>query len=274
MLRLKRTWLMLAMLGLVAHGGDARADTLADIKAKGELIVGSKADYVPYGFRDSSGEIVGVEPELAADIAERLGVKLKIEPVLSSNRMQFLQQGKIDLIFATMNYTEERAKVVGFVEPFYYASGVGALVNSKANVKSTADLEGKPVCALQGAFYNAEIQEKFVKQNLVAFKGVPEAEQALLNGQCVAFVYDDTLLLPKPKFEPEKWAGFEFMPIPEIEPQPWGIAVRLEDKDSAYAKAVSEIIQDWHKTGKLLEVEKKWLGANTKWLQDQHEKAK
>ncbi len=106
----------------------ARADTLADIKAKGELVVGTKADYPPYGFRDKSGQLVGIEPELAADIAKRLGVKVRIEPVQSSNRIQFLQQGKIDLMIATMNITDERKKAVGIVEPAYYASGIAGLV--------------------------------------------------------------------------------------------------------------------------------------------------
>src|SRR5579883_2949624 len=76
----------------------AHADTLADIKAKGTLVVGVKADYPPYGFRDSSGNIIGFEPDLAADVAKRLGVKLQLEPVVASNRMQFVQQGKIDLM--------------------------------------------------------------------------------------------------------------------------------------------------------------------------------
>lgn len=273
MVRHTPTWLLLTALGICAGLGAARADTLAAIKAKGELVVGTKADYLPYGFRDSSGQIVGVEPELAADLAQRLGVKVRIEPVLTSNRLQLLQQGEIDLVIATMNYTGERARVVGFVEPFYYASGVGALVNKKANIKSTADLAGKSVCAIQGNVAFIPLQEKFVKQDLVTFTSVPDAEQALLNGQCVAFVYDDTLLLPKPKFEAGKWADFEFMPVPEIAPQPWGIGVKLEDKDSPYADAVSEVVQDWHKSGKFVELEKKWLGTNTKWLLDAHEKA-
>jgi polar amino acid transport system substrate-binding protein len=43
--------------------------------------------------------------------------------------MQFLQQGKIDLMIATMNVTEERRKAVGIVEPSYYASGVNVFAN-------------------------------------------------------------------------------------------------------------------------------------------------
>ncbi len=269
MIRIKA---ILAILAL-ALCFPAKADTLADIKAKGELAVGTKADYPPYGFRDRSGEIVGIEPELAADIARRLGVKLRIEPVQSSNRIQFLQQGKIDLMIATMNITEERKKAVGIVEPPYYASGIAALVNPKAGISHAADLKGKPVCAIQGNFFNAELQSKFVLTSLLAFKGVPEAEQALLSGQCVAFVYDDTLILSKKKFESERWKDFEIVLLTEVTPLPWGIAVRLEDRDGPWGKFVSEVIADWHRSGFLTALEMKWLGTNTKWLLEAGQKA-
>ncbi|HEV7820242.1 MAG TPA: transporter substrate-binding domain-containing protein, partial [Burkholderiales bacterium] len=102
----------LIVLFSLAVCGPARADALDDIKKRGTLIVGVKADYKPYGFRDPSGAIVGIEPDLAADVAKRLGVKLELVPVVSSNRMQFLEQGKIDLMIATMNDKPDRRKVV------------------------------------------------------------------------------------------------------------------------------------------------------------------
>ncbi len=253
---------------------DAIADTLSDIKARGELVVGTKADYPPYGFRDKSGEIVGIEPELGADIARRLGVKLRIEPVQSSNRIQFLQQGKIDLMIATMNITDERKKAVGILEPPYYASGIAALVNPKANIKSAADLKGKPVCAIQGNFFNAALQSQFVQTDLLAFKGIPEAEQALTSGQCLAFVYDDTLILSKKKFEEERWKDFDVVLITEVTPLPWGVAVKLEDRDQPWGKFVSDAITEWQKTGFLIELEKKWLGTNTAWLLEARQKYK
>ncbi len=252
----------------------AVADVLADIKAKGLLTVGVKADYPPYGSRDTSGTIVGIEPDLAADIAKRLGVALELVPVVASNRMQFLQQGKIDLMIATMAINEERRKAVGIVEPPYYASGVAILVNKKANVKSAADLKGKAICAIQGSFYNSRIQSEFVGKDLVAFKGVPENEQALLNGECVGFVYDDVLLVYKKQNEAAKWADFDVVSLTEFQSQPWAVAVKLEDKDSAWAKFVSAAVGDWLKSGTLLTLEKKWLGTNTKWLEEATAKAK
>jgi polar amino acid transport system substrate-binding protein len=188
--------------------------------------------------------------------------------------MQFVQQGKIDLMIATMSINDERRKAVGIVEPAYYASGVAILVNKKANVKSAADLKGKPVCAIQGSFYNNRIQSEFTGQDLVAFKGVPENEQALLNGQCVGFVYDDVLLIYKKKSDPQKWENFDVVQLTEFDPQPWGVAVKLEDKDSAYGKFISATLADWLKSGTLLSLEKKWLGQNTKWLEDATAKAK
>src|SRR5437764_11226107 len=97
--------------------GPLSAQTLDKVKQRGVIVVGTKADYKPFGFRDTSGAIVGFEPDLARDVADRLGVKLEIEPVVSSNRMQFLQQGKIDLMIATMNDTAERRKTVGIIDP-------------------------------------------------------------------------------------------------------------------------------------------------------------
>mgnify|MGYP002682492583 CR=1 FL=1 len=110
---------------------------LDDIKKRGKLIVGVKADYKPFGFRDPSGAIVGLEVDLAAAVAKKIGVTLEVVPVVSANRMEFLTQGKIDLMIATMSDTAERRKVVGIVDPVYYASGVAIMANKVANKVAT-----------------------------------------------------------------------------------------------------------------------------------------
>jgi len=227
-----------ALLGWLA--GIAQADTIEDIKKKGTLVV---------------------------------GVKVQLEPVVASNRMQFLQQGKIDLMIATMSVNDERKKAVGIIEPPYYAGGVALLAAKSANIKTGADLKGKPVCAIQGSYYNNEIQSKMTQTNLIAFKGVPENEQALINGQCVGFAYDDVLLIYKKKADADKWKDFEVVKL-EIEALPWGLAVKSEDKDTAWGKFMSDMVTEWHKKGTLVELEKKWLGENTQWLLDMNAKMK
>ena len=134
---------VLGMLSATA----ASADVLDDIKKKGVLVVGTKADYRPFGFLDPSGKIVGFEPDLAADVAKRLGVKLELVPVVASNRIQFLQQGKIDLMIATMSDTPERRKIVDIIEPNYYGSGTNILAPKSAGTQElgrAARQEGVP----------------------------------------------------------------------------------------------------------------------------------
>src|SRR4051794_27930024 len=143
-----------ALAAIAVLPSPSAAQTLDKIKSRGVLVVGTKADYKPFGFRDPSGAIVGFEPDLAKEIADKLGVKLEIEPVVSSNRMQFLQQGKIDLMIATMNDKPERRQAVGIVDPLYYASGVNVLANRKAALKSWDQLKGQKICGIQGAWYN------------------------------------------------------------------------------------------------------------------------
>jgi polar amino acid transport system substrate-binding protein len=264
--------LALAIAALTA-ANPASANQLDEIKKKGTLVVGVKTDYPPWGTRDASGNIVGMEPDMAADVAKKLGVKLELVSVVSSNRMQFLQQGKIDLMIATMSDTPERRKAVGIIDPVYYASGVAIMANKAANIKSAADLKGKPVCALQGAFYNNDLQSKYTGQDLVAFKGIPEAEQALLDGRCVGFVYDDVVLVWK-KAQEKKWDNFDVVALTEWKPVPWGLAVKLEEVDGPWGKFMAETTKDWLKSGRLLELEKKWVGSNTTWLQEATANAK
>jgi len=256
MTRFIRSCLIAVIAALVSAPLLAQS-SLDDIKKRGTLIVGVKADYKPYGFRDPSGGIVGIEPDLAADVAKRLGVKLELVPVVSSNRMQFLEQDKIDLMIATMNDKPDRRKVVYIVEPSYYSSGVNILAPKSAKLKDWGDLKGKKVCMIQGAWYNKQIQQDY-GADIVAFKGTAEVYSALKGNNCVGFVYDDTLVMAN-LLEPE-WKDYE-MPLKTILDDPWGLAVKLGDE--SFYKFMSNTVADWHRTGLIVQLEKKYGLQNT-----------
>jgi len=262
-------WAALAVLAVALGAAGASAQTLEKIKARGTLVVGVKADYKPFGFRDPSGKIVGLEPDLAQDVADALGVKLELEPVISSNRMQFLQQGKIDLMIATMNDKPDRREVVGIIEPSYYASGVNVMAPKKLGFKQWEQLKGKPVCAIQGAWYNKPLEQKF-GIDIVAFKGTAEAQTALVQGNCVAWTYDDTAFVGLLD-DKAKWGDYE-MPLPTIMPDPWGLAVPLPERNKAYGRFMSGMVYEWHRSGRLIELEKKWALPASPFIAEMHEK--
>jgi polar amino acid transport system substrate-binding protein len=261
---------MVIAAGLIVLHGPLRAQTLDKIKQRGVVVIGTKADYKPFGFRDPTGAIIGFEPDLAKDVADRLGVKLQVEPVVSANRMQFLQQGKIDLMLATMNVTEERRKTVGILDPSYYASGVNVFANRKAGLKRWEQLKDQKVCGIQGAFFNKYVAEKYGAE-VVAFRGQQEAETALSQGNCVAWLYDDTAFAER--LADPKWTGYE-MPLETILTEPWGAAVKLEERDGPWGQFMAKTIADWHRSGKLVALEKKWNIAPSAFLKKAQAEAK
>ncbi len=254
----------------------AMADTLADIIDRGKIVVGVKADYAPWGMRDADGNLVGMEHDMIADFARRLGesagTSIEVEKivVVASNRMQFLEQGQIDMFIATMSNKPDRREVVGIVQPDYYSSGVAVLAHKDSGIDGWASLEGKTICGIQGAWYNKDHGLKNGAE-VVAFKGVPEVEQALLDGRCVGWIYDDSAFIPRKVNEPEKWMDYEIA-TPTVDDVPWGAAVRLEDMDQPLGKALSAAIIDWHKSGLLIELEAKWGIPPTQWLADMRDK--
>src|SRR5690349_19090355 len=222
---IRRSHALLAVLGLaIAMASVAKADVLDDVKKRGTLIVGVKADYKPFGFRDPSGGIIGLEPDLAADVAKKLGVKLELVPVVSANRMEFLQQGKIDLMIATMSDKPDRRKVVQVIEPLYYSDAVNVLLKKDSPVKTWEDLKGKKLCGTTGAFYNKDIAQKYGPE-IASFDGSEKPLLALKNGDCIGYLYDQTFVVGK--LTEEDWKGGFHMVLPGIMETPWAVAVKL-----------------------------------------------
>jgi polar amino acid transport system substrate-binding protein len=259
-----------AAIGLAtfpAHAaGECTNDTWKKVMERGKMVVGVKADYKPWGFRDKDGKIVGMEIDLAQAAADAMGVELETVAVQSSNRMQFLEQGKIDLMIATMSDRPDRRKIVGITQPNYYTSGTNIMAPKALGFKKWEDLRGKPVCGKQGAFYNKVVTERYGVK-VIAFTGNAEAKQALRDKKCVAWVYDDSSIgsdLSSGNFD-----DFE-MPLASEDDNPWALAVPLAEKDCIFGNFMSGLTFNLHQSGKLIELEKKWGIQATKYLQDKN----
>ena len=243
----------------------AQADVLDRIQERGEIVVGVKADYRPYGYLDPDGNIVGIEPDLAQDVADTLGVDLKLVPVVASNRMQFLDQGRIDVMIATMTDTAERRDVVNILDPDYYSSGTNVIAREKSDFNEWDDLDGVPVCGVQGAFYNEKTAREF-GADIIAFTGTTEALNALDQGRCAAFVYDDSFL--NSRLQEDQWSAYE-MPFETIDDKPWGVAVKFgEDR---MARFMSGMVVKWHIDGTIVELEKEYGVDPIPFTQQMHE---
>ena len=248
-----------------AEAAQCTNDVWKKVMERGKIIIGVKADYKPWGFRNESGAIVGMEVDMAQDVADAMGVKLETVAVQSSNRMQFLEQGKIDMMIATMSDREDRRKLVGIVQPNYYTSGTNVMSPKAVGLKKWEDLRDKPVCGKQGAFYNKIVAERYGAK-VVAFTGNAEAKQALRDKKCIAWVYDDSSIMSD--LSSGNYNDYE-MPLNSEDDNPWGLAVPVAEKNCVFGQFMSGMTVNWHMSGRLIELEKKWGIQPTKYLADQ-----
>ena len=256
----------IAALPVAASAAQQCSNTVWNkVMKRGEIVIGVKADYKPWGFRNTSGELVGMEVDMAKEVAATLGVKLKLVPVQSSNRMQFLQQGKTDMFIATMSDRPDRRKLVGIVQPNYYTSGTNVMAPKAVHLTKWEDLRGKPVCGKQGAFYNKIVADRYGAK-VIAFTGNAEAKQALRQKKCIAWVYDDSSIMSD--LSSGEFNDFE-MPLQSEDDNPWGLAVPRDELHCLFGNFMSGMSYNWLQSGHLIDLETKWGIQHTKFLADQ-----
>ena len=258
--------LILASSASMAAGMSCSNDGWNKVMKRGKMVVGVKADYKPWGFRDTSGNIVGMEADMAKIAADAMGVELELVAVQSSNRMQFLENGKIDMMIATMSDRPDRRKIVGITQPNYYTSGTNVMSPRAVGIKKWEDLRDKPVCGKQGAFYNKVVADRYGAK-IVAFTGNAEAKQALRDKKCIAWVYDDSSIMSD--LSSGNYDTYE-MPLASEDDNPWGLAVPIAEKDCIFGNFMSGLTYNLHQSGKLIELEKKWGIQATQYLKDQN----
>ena len=120
---------LVTLLSLTACAGkeDAASSALDQIKQKGELVVGTSADYPPYEFHaevDGKDTIVGFDMEIAQAIADKLGVSLKIVDMSFDNLLMSLANDEFDLVIAGLSADEERRKTTDFSDPYLEAKNL------------------------------------------------------------------------------------------------------------------------------------------------------
>ena len=243
----------LSLVSTAASAGQCTNDVWNKVMKRGKIVIGVKADYKPWGYRNTAGGLIGMEIDMAKDVAAAMGVKLELIPVQSSNRMQFLEQGKINMMIATMSDRVDRRKIVGITQPNYYTSGTNIMSPKALGLTSWEDLRGKPVCGKQGAFYNKIVAERYGAK-ITAFTGNAEAKQALRDKKCIAWVYDDSSIMSD--LSSGNWDDFE-MPFASEDDNPWGLAVPLPERSCVFGNFMTGMTFNWHQSGRLIELEKK-----------------
>jgi len=196
---------VVVILGIVL-AGSAMADALTEIVDRGELRVAVQSGAAPYAFVDKNGEHTGSMVEFARDMADRMGVKLKILDFDWDGLIPALLSGKADVLAADMTPTLKRQLKITFCDPWYYVQPC-IFTKTGAAYKTLEDVN-KPevtVGVLLGSTGETIAKQYLPNAKIKSYKGGGRMiVQALLAGHVDAGVNDDLAVLTVlPDFPPD-----------------------------------------------------------------------
>jgi len=140
---------LLMLFAFTASCGNKETTNLGTIEP-GVLIMATSADFPPYEFWEGS-EIVGIDAEIAAAIADKLGLKLQIDDMDFDSILAAVVAGRADIGMAGMTVTDERLESVYF--SVSYATGVQVII-----VKENSPITSVDDLFEEGAHFNIGVQ--------------------------------------------------------------------------------------------------------------------
>lgn len=261
---LQASVLAAVLMGAASAHADA---TLDRIKARGKLTVGVILSGAPFGYIDpKTQEQKGLNIDVAKALAAGLGVELETQTVTPPNRVQFLQQGKVDILIANMQYTEERAKTLGYVPTPYDRSGGAAVGRKDSGIKDWKDLKGKTACVSQGSNYAQPLAEEY-GATVKALPSQPESLLALKGGNCDVAVHVGATVGLMLQERADEWKDYGIVIPTELIPSDSVIWLRKDQPDTQ--AALDKIVKELHVSGKMIEFAKANRLLNTSFMEEE-----
>ena len=156
----------------------------------GKLTMSTNAAFPPYEMTTDSGDFEGIDIDVAAAIADKLGLELQVDDMDFDAALLAAQSGKSDIVMAGVTVTDERQKVMDFSDT--YAEGIQSIiVPEDSDIASADDLAGKIIGTQRGTTGYIYCTDDFGEDSVVAYDDGLTAVQALNNGQVDAVVIDN-----------------------------------------------------------------------------------
>lgn len=237
--------------------------SLAKVIVNKELVVGVDPSIPPLSFYSSTGKIVGYDIDIAHEIANRLGVKLKLVPVSVEDRIQLLENRAVDYLASGFINNEKNAERFLLSTPYLRDALVVVIIHSftgEVPFHTFADLRNKRI----GMVSDADIVDTVLHSPLYADNSrqpffYPRLEKLLIAldyGQLEAAVMN--LLTYYSKITKEKKLYSTIGDPLIISTYSYG----LRKTDGELCNVINLILDDMAKNGILREISIKWFGAD------------
>lgn len=179
---MKKIIVLLCMIMLVAGCGK---------KDDSKLIMVTEAGFAPYEYY-SNGEIVGVDVDIAKEIAASMGKELVIKDIAFDSIINEVKTGKADFGAAGISYSEERAKNVDFTINYSTSKQV-VIVKNDSGITNIGDINNKKIAVQLGSIADTYVSSTYKDASVVRQKKYLAAIEDLNTGKVDCVVMD---LLP------------------------------------------------------------------------------
>ena len=156
---------------------------------EGILVMATNAEFPPYEYHEGN-QIVGIDAEIAAAIAEKIGCELQIEDIAFDSIIPEVSSGKADMGMAGMTVTEDRMQNVDFSDTYAIARQV-VIVRADSGITSLDDLQGLVIGVQQGTTGDIYATDEFGDEYIERYAKGMEAVQALTQGKIDAVIIDN-----------------------------------------------------------------------------------
>ncbi len=200
---MKRTATATALAIVLALSAQAAAaQTLAAVKARGELICGANGTVAGFGLPDPQGNWTGFDVDFCRAIAAAIfndPTKVKFVPLTAKDRFTALQSGAVDVLSRNTSWTLSRDTALGLdFAAITYFDGQGFMVRKALKVSSALELSDAAVCVQQGTTSELNLGDYFRSHHMgvktVTFATADEALKAYESERCDAFTTDASAL--------------------------------------------------------------------------------
>lgn len=220
---------------------DSATPTINKIKEAGKLVVLTNATFPPFEYIGDDGEVVGVDADIAKLIADKIGVELEIVDMDFDLLVEALVGGKGDMIAAGMTATDEKKLSIDFSDT-YIKMGLQVIVPVGSDIKSFDDLAGKKIAVQLGTTGDAYATENVEGAEVLPFKGMVEAGQAVVSGNADAAIID---VLPAEYIVKQNADKIELLGLISEEDIALGVAKGQED----FLVLINEVLKENMKNG-------------------------
>lgn len=225
-------------------------NTLDKIQKRGRLVIGVKDNLSLLGFRDRSGNLAGLEIDIARELAKELNMPIELVPLKNRDRLSALQDNQVDLAIAQITVTTNRSRLVDFSLPYYTDSTIAI-----AKRGTTSQELKRPVAigVLKNSAAIAVIQSQFPKAAIIGASFYADGLDALQAGKVKAFVGDRSSLAEWLKDHPD----YEIIGQP-LAVHSLAIALPRGLQHLDLRDRVFDIVEKWRKNGWLKERSSYW----------------